>query len=156
MKFNLILFALICVIFSGCYYNKLKETVVVENTNVANRKTQAQIDAENQLLTEDPLILSEASDYKSFPCNGREIEILKEATSSTFNVSGECKKITVDGVANNVTVEKVGEIVVRGTSNKVTYSEGLEGKKPKIDKTGISNSVDSSKAVKEKKVAESK
>jgi hypothetical protein len=156
MKFNLILLVLICVFFAGCYYNKLKEVVVEENTNAANRKTQAQIDAENRLLTEDPLIFSEASDYKSFPCNGREIEIVKEATSNTFKISGECKKLTVDGVANNVTVEKVGEIVVRGTSNKVTYGEGLEGKKPKIDKTGISNTVDSLKTVNEKKKAETK
>lgn len=156
MKFNLILFALIGVLFSGCNYNKLREVVVEENTNVANRKTQEQIEAENRLLTEDPLILSETSDYKSFPCNGREIEILKDAISNTFKISGECKKITVDGVANNVTVEKVGEIVVRGTSNKVTYGEGLEGKKPKIGKTGISNSVESLKAVNEKKVRESK
>lgn len=156
MKLNLISLVLICVAFSGCYYNKLKETVVVENTNTANQKTQAQIDAENRLLTEDPLLLSEASDFKSFPCNGREIEILKEATSNTFKISGECKKITVDGVANNVTVEKAGEIVVRGTSNKVIYGEGLEGKKPKIDKTGISNSVETLKEVNKKKEAESK
>lgn len=156
MKFNLIILVLLCMILSGCYYNKLKETVVEENTNTANRKTQEQIDAEQRLLTEDPLILSVTNDIKTIPCNNREIEILKEATSNTFNFTGECKKITVTGVSNKVTVDKVGEIIVNGTSNDVFYGDGIDGKKPKITKTGISNSVDSLKAVNGKKEADSK
>jgi hypothetical protein len=64
--------------------------------------------------------------------------------------------VTVDGVSNEVKVEKVGEIVVKGTSNKVAYGEGLGGKKPKISKSGTSTSVDSLKALEEKKQVESK
>jgi hypothetical protein len=156
MKFSLILLILICVFFSGCYYNKLKETVVVENTNAGIQKTQEQIDAENRLLTEDPLILSSTSDLKTIPCNNREIEITNDATSNNFRLTGECKKVTVDGVANDVKVEKVAEIIVKGTSNKVSYGEGVDGKKPKITKTGISTSVDSMPSLKEKKEAEIK
>jgi hypothetical protein len=155
MKSKLLFFLVFGLFLSGCNYNKLREVVVEENTNVANQKSQEQIDAENRLFNDDPLILSSTSDYKAIPCNNREIEITREATSNNFKLTGECKKISVDGVSNDVTVEKVGEIIVKGTSNKVIYGEGIDGKKPKITKTGVSNAVDS-RSVKEKKEAENK
>jgi hypothetical protein len=46
----------------------------------------------------------------------------------------------VDGVANEVSVEKVGQIVVRGISNKVIYESGIGGGKPKISVSGTSTS----------------
>lgn len=156
MKLWLILFVSLGLFFSGCNYNMPRE-VVVENTNDSKpQKDPAVIEAEKRLLTDDPLVFSETSDFKMIPCNGREIEITEDATTSTYKLTGECKKITVDGVSNKVTVEKVGEIIVNGTSNAVIYGEGIDGKKPKITKTGVSTSVDSMQAVKKKQEAESK
>lgn len=156
MKFNLILLVLICVFISGCNYNMPRE-IVVENTNDAKpQKDPSVVEAEKRLLTDDPLILSETSDYKTIPCNGREIEVSEDATASSYKLTGECKKITVAGVSNKVTVDKVGEIVVSGSSNKVIYGEGIDGKKPKITKTGASTSVDSMEAVNKKKETENK
>lgn len=152
----MILFVYLVLFFSGCNYNMPRE-VVVENTNDSTpQKDPAVIEAEKRLLTDDPLILSDTGDFKAIPCNNREIEITEDTTSSTYKLAGECKKITVDGVSNRVTVEKVGEIIVNGTSNSVIYGEGIDGKIPKITKTGISTSVDSMQAVNKKKEAESK
>lgn len=151
---SFLIFLAVSLIFTACNYNIPKAPVVEENTNTGIQKTQGQLDEEKRLLTEDPLILSNTSEFKTIPCNGREIEILKDATSNTFKLTGECKKITVDGVSNEITVDKVGEIVVTGTSNKVIYGEGIDGKKPKISKSGISTSVDSMQTLKDKKEKE--
>lgn len=156
MKFNLIWLVLICAFFSGCNYNMPRE-IVVENTNDSKpERDPAIVEAEQRLLTDDPLILGETSDFKTIPCNGREIEVSEDATASTYKLTGECKKITVDGVSNKVTVEKVGEIVVKGTSNALIYNEGIDGKKPKITKTGVSTSVNSMQDVKKKQEAENR
>lgn len=151
MKFYLLLLVLVCLFFSGCNYNVPQNPVVEENANTKPQKSEAQLEAERKLLTDDPLILSEVSDYKTIPCNNREIEISEDATSSSYKLTGECKKVTVAGVSNKVTVDKVGEIVVSGSSNKVIYGEGSDGKKPKITKSGVSTSVDSAKSLNEKK-----
>lgn len=150
MKSYLFLLTFACLFFIGCNYNIPQNPVVEENTNTKPQKSEAQLEAEKRLLTEDPLILSEVSDFQTIPCNNREIEITEDATASNYKLTGECKKITVAGVSNKVTVDKVGEIVVSGSSNKVVYGEGLDGKKPKITKTGISTSVDSAESLKGK------
>lgn len=155
MRFQLILFIYLVLFFSGCNYNMPRE-VVVENTNEKPQRDPAIVEAEKKLLTDDPLLLSETSDFKTIPCNGREIEVSEDATASTYKLTGECKKVTVDGVSNKVTVEKVSEIIVKGTSNAVIYGEGIDGKKPKITKTGVSTSVSSMQDVKKKQEAENK
>lgn len=100
------------------------------------------------------LVLSGTSESRSIPCSGREVEVEEAATASKYTLTGECKKVTVDGVSNEVEVEKVGEIVVKGTSNKVVYGEGIGGKAPKITKSGVSTSADSKKALEEKRAKE--
>ena len=150
MKLYLLLSILVCLFFIGCNDNIPQNSVLKESTNTENQKSEAQLAEEKRLLTENPLIFSETSESKTIPCNNREIEVSEDATASNYKLTGECKKVTVAGVSNKVTVEKVGEIIVSGSSNKVIYGEGLEGKKPKITKTGISTSVDSEKDLKEK------
>jgi hypothetical protein len=105
--------------------------------------------------TQTPLILTDSNESSTYPCNGREIQIDESTTAKNYFLTGECKKLTVDGVSNTVNVEKVGEIVVKGTSNKVVYGDGLSGKKPKITKSGVSTAVDSKKSFEEKKEKQS-
>lgn len=155
MKFLPIIFIYIVLVFSGCNYNMPRE-VVVENTNEKPQRDPAFVEAEKRLLTDDPLILSEGSDYKTIPCNGREIEVTDDVTASTYKLQGECKKITIAGVSNKVTVDKVGEIIVNGTSISVIYGEGINGKTPKITKSGASTEVLSLKASLEKQKSKSK
>lgn len=103
------------------------------------------------------LILSGTGEAATHPCGGREVEVKETATSSTYTLTGECKKLTVDGVSNKIKVDKVGEISAAGVSNIVTYGEGIGGKKPKItiSKSGTSLTVES-KAEAEKKESEAK
>ena len=150
-------------VLSGCNY-KLREPVrtsgnsnTAESANNKGDYTKPGNTVSDQVKTVDgKLVLSSTGASATYPCNGGEVEIGEEATANTLTITGECKKLVVNGVSNSVFVEKVGEIVVTGTSNKVIYGEGIGGKQPKISKSGVSTSVESKKAAEEKKRSENK
>lgn len=170
MKLKLLLFLIGGLICSACG-NQSPETKPAQNS--ANSGTQTSQNSKNQSNQADKnagatnanqengnndgekLILTGTSQSASYPCNGREVEIDADTTTGKYTLTGECRKLTVDGVSNSVRVEKVGEIVVKGVSNKVIYVEGIDGKKPKITNTGSSTSAES-KAEAEKKASQAK
>lgn len=151
MKQTAFIILILVFMFTGCNY-KLREPVKTPaNTNTAeiseksdSANTNKSIVTSREVETAEggKLILSGTSESTSYPCNGREVEIEEAATANTLTLTGECRKLTVNGVSNKVFVEKVGEIVVTGVSNKVLYGGGIGGKKPKISKTGASTSVE--------------
>lgn len=165
MKINLIFATLLCLIFSGCDYEFKKapeanEKAVTSEVQSNQNESASNDEATNSNLTNNPiesknsnsktsktqtakLVLNSTAETATIPCEGREVEFEENATANSYTLTGECKKLSVDGVSNKVTVEKVGEISVKGISNKVIYGEGLDGKKPKITKSGTSTSVDS-------------
>ncbi len=111
-----------------------------KNAGAANSKMA------NGNTSETKLVLIGSGESTTYSCNGREVEIEESATAISYTFTGECKKITVDGVSVTVNVEKVGEIVVKGVSNKVIYGEGIGGKKPKITKSGTSTSAETNRS----------
>lgn len=174
MKLKAIIFLLGALLWTACGYELPKTTNGADNSansaalanqntktqsNDAGHAEQANKNAEtaNSKIGkgEAKLILSNSGEAATYPCNGGEVEIDESVTASNYSLTGECKKLTVDGVSVTVNVEKVGEIVVKGTSNKVVYGEGIGGKKPKITKSGVSTAVDSRKSSEEKKAKES-
>lgn len=168
MKLKLFVFLSVMLFISGCNYEFTETPQKVENTNsVEKEKEDILKPAEDTKTTADnsisenkngveenaantdeggTLFLDGSSEVFAFPCNGREVEV--GGTANIVNLSGECKKLIVAGVSNKVNVEKVGEINVDGVSNKVTYVEGMDGKKPKISKKGTSTSVDKKEDIK--------
>lgn len=166
MKLKVFIILTLGFVLSGCNY-KLREpakTSANANAASANNKDDYSADTAKSGNTasgvdetiDGKLVLSSTGASASHPCKGREVEIGEEATANTLTLTGECKKLIVGGVSNSVFVEKVGEIVVAGTSNKVIYGEGIGGKQPKISKSGVSTSVESKKSAEEKKRAENK
>ena len=123
------------------------------NAEQANKSAAANFKTADGNTVETKLVLIGSGESTTYPCNGREVEIEESATAISYTFTGECKKITVDGVSVTVNVEKVGEIVIKGVSNKVVYGEGIGGKKPKITKSGTSTSAET-KAEWEKKKSE--
>lgn len=163
MKLKLLFFLIGGLFWSGCGYElpKTPETnsAVQTNQNAKNQsnETKVGINAETADKKDgEKLILSGTGETSTYPCNGREVEIEEAATANNYTLTGECKKLTVAGVSNKITIEKVGEIVASGISNKVTYGEGIGGKQPKISKSGTSTTVESIKSQEEKKQAENK
>lgn len=91
------------------------------------------------------LLLADTGKFETIACNQRDVELDAESTANTYTLTGECKTLVVDGVSNKVFVEKVGEIEVKGISNKVYYKSGIDGEKPKIKKEGTSTIVEQEK-----------
>jgi Protein of unknown function (DUF3060) len=161
MKSKLLIFFIGGLICSACNYKPLDTK---PEANAANSQTQTNQNSKNQSNQQEngnnddggKLVLTGTSKSASYPCNGREVEIDADTTAGKYTFTGECKKLVVDGVASTVWVEKVGEIVVKGVSNKVIYGEGIGGKKPKITKTEATTATVQSKAEAEKKESQAK
>lgn len=147
MKTKILSFIIIGLLLSACDNGKQN---AVNNANVNTNAAAAKPPIDSSV----PLLLSGTNEFSKIPCGGRVVEIDETATANDYTLTGECKKITVDGVSNEINVEKVGEIVVKGSSNKVIYTEGLDDKKPKITNSGVSSVIDSKKSLEDKKAKE--
>ncbi len=152
MKLKVLIFIINALFLSGCGYELPKtadnSTNSQTNGNAKNQSNETKelvnaekVDINGATITKEgnegdgaKLVLSGTGESATYPCKDREIEVEESATASRYTLTGECKKLVVVGVSNIINVEKVGEIVVSGTSNKVFYSEGLNGRKPKIKK----------------------
>lgn len=167
MNFKLVFFFILALFLAGCDYQFREKVQTEDNKNQTNQNSNNQTSSTNstsnagnsatkETSSNEPLILTGTGENTTFPCNGREVEVVADSTANNYKFTGECKKLTVDGVSNKIIVEKVGEISVKGTSNKVTYTDGLDGKKPKITKSGVSTEVISQKETEAKQKAESK
>ena len=164
MKSQLLVLLTAGLLLSACDYKFSETPQNAENVNASTAQTNQNANnqsnenkaanSKEEISSDTPLILSGTSENTTFPCGGREVEVTTDSTANNYILTGECKKLTVDGVSNTIKVEKVGEISVTGVSNKVIYGEGLNGKKPKIKKSGTSTSVDSLKSLEEKKNSE--
>jgi outer membrane lipopolysaccharide assembly protein LptE/RlpB len=175
MKLKAIVFLLGALLLSACGYELPKagntadtstNSAVLTNQNT-NNQSNSLVNAEqvnknagatnsktaNGNTGETKLVLIGSGESTTYPCNGREVEIEETATAISYTFTGECKKITVNGVSVTANVDRVGEIVVTGVSNKVIYGEGIGGKKPKITKSGTSTFAET-KAEAEKRKSE--
>lgn len=163
------------IVLSGCNYQfretpKSSANAKTAESNSKNSETNNKTDypSANQMNGGNPssekdqpveggnLTLSDVGKTATFPCQGREIEIIEEATANSYTFTGECPKLVVNGVSNKIFVEKVGEVIVSGISNKITYGEGIGGKKPKITKSGTHTDVYQKGSAEEKKAIEAK
>jgi len=155
MKSKILTFFIGSIFLLGCGGDEPANTNVNLNANIANANTNANANAADALP--EKLFVSGVGVTLIEDCKGREIEFDEDSTGNDYTFRGECKNLTVNGVANKVSVEKVGEITVAGVSNKVVYVSGLDGKKPKINKSGKDTSVDTKEiAEKNKKQKEQK
>ena len=175
LKLKLSFFFVFCIFASGCGYELPEKPIVDENaattnqtankqnapangqngeTPAGNSQVAANANAKNNGPGGGTLVLSATAENATYPCNQGSVEIDESATANDYKFTGECKKITVKGVSNKIFVEKVGEIEVSGISNKISYGEGIDGKKPKIKTSGKSTVVETKKEQDERKAAE--
>ncbi|MBI2565705.1 MAG: DUF3060 domain-containing protein [Candidatus Schekmanbacteria bacterium] len=71
--------------------------------------------------------------------HARAIEL--SGSGQALELKGECERLEVSGTNNTVTAEALGAIEVSGVANKVAYKKGLAEKLPKIEQSGLNNSV---------------
>jgi hypothetical protein len=76
---------------------------------------------------------------ETIECDGSVVTITGESNKLTF--IGECTALEITGSKNEIWVENVGSIEIRGMSNEVVWSEGIGGKPPKVDDNGARNKI---------------
>jgi hypothetical protein len=68
-------------------------------------------------------------------------EVNISGSDNDITLTGECKRVSVNGSTNKVTVEAVATIDVTGSENQITWKRAVGAKKPKVNRTGHNNKV---------------
>jgi hypothetical protein len=72
-------------------------------------------------------------------CRGEDVQV--NGSSAELILLGECPDVQVNGMSNTVKIELAKNIQVNGMSNKVIWEQSLVGAKPRIQTSGVGNSV---------------
>lgn len=76
---------------------------------------------------------------RALKCNGDAVTV--SGDSNRLTLTGNCTQVVVNGNKNVVSVVAVGQIVVNGKQNTVTWSKSLKGAKPMLRVTGTANKI---------------
>ena len=76
---------------------------------------------------------------RTMKCSGDAVTV--GGNSNKLTLTGNCTQVVVSGNKNVVTVVAVGQIVVNGKQNTVTWSKSLKGAKPLTRITGTGNKI---------------
>ncbi|HEX6356626.1 DUF3060 domain-containing protein [Actinophytocola sp.] len=79
--------------------------------------------------------IDESGVTRTVDCAGQDVVVNGSANELTF--TGTCASVTVAGSSNEVRIADTGEIVVNGSVNRITWSEG----DPKTEDNGQGNSI---------------
>lgn len=76
---------------------------------------------------------------RTMSCNGRTVNIRGEG--GRVKLLGNCPLVSITGSRNTVSVERLGQVNVRGSANVITYSAALRGGRIAQSLSGSGNSV---------------
>jgi hypothetical protein len=96
----------------------------------------------SQSVTIDVPILNQtliASNNQTLSLNGDGKPRVITGDNNKVQIHGDCSSLKVIGKDNTVAVERVGEIQMVGSSNRVTYVHALNGETPSIANIGQDN-----------------
>ena len=68
-------------------------------------------------------------------------EVNISGSDNDITLTGECKRVSVNGSTNKVKVEAVAAIDVTGSDNQIIWKRAVGAKKPKVNRTGHNNKV---------------
>lgn len=66
------------------------------------------------------------------------VDVMGSGNEVTIEIS---TKVSVTGSGNKVHVDAADRISLTGSSNQLTWKKGIKGKKPKVSRTGVGNTV---------------
>ncbi len=59
--------------------------------------------------------------------------------SNQVTLTGVCENVTVEGKSNTVHIATLGRLTLAGSSNRVYWKDGIDGRMPTIDRSGTDN-----------------
>ena len=89
--------------------------------------------------TGDAVLIDESGATVTHACDGGAVTII--SGDSNVTLTGDCSTVTVTGGGNTVSVDRVGEIVVSGANNDVSWGAALDGTIPAITDTSVGNTI---------------
>ncbi|UQN09941.1 DUF3060 domain-containing protein [Deinococcus sp. QL22] len=102
------------------------------STHAAAQSATMTVPGMGQMLAGD-------NSVRALKCNGNAMTV--GGNSNKVTLTGNCTQVVVNGNKNGITVVAVGQIVVNGKQNTVTWSKSLKGAKPLTRITGTGNKI---------------
>ena len=76
---------------------------------------------------------------RSVTCNRGRVTV--EGQDNQVVMRGPCERVAIKGSGHQVWIEEVGSLSVQGTGQDVQWVRGLDGKAPKVVKSGSGHTV---------------
>ncbi|AZI44760.1 DUF3060 domain-containing protein (plasmid) [Deinococcus psychrotolerans] len=76
---------------------------------------------------------------RTLRCNGGNLNL--RGSGQRLTILGNCAAVNITGSRNVLSVERVGQISIQGSSNRVTWKAALSGAKPLLRVSGTGNTV---------------
>lgn len=93
----------------------------------------------------DPIVIEGLGQTLTRGCESRPVQV--RGTGHNILLTGQCPRVEVEGTANEVAIEAVDAIVVKGTGNEVTYQRSITvdpkdpNRYPRTESKGVGNSI---------------
>ena len=111
-----------------------------EELGGADVETEDEQGATGQQQAGATLDISGSDSQETHRCSPK-TEVNISGSDNDITLTGECKKVSVNGSTNKVQVEAVAAIEVTGSENQITWKRAVGAKKPKVTRTGHDNKV---------------
>ncbi|TSA87518.1 DUF3060 domain-containing protein [Deinococcus detaillensis] len=76
---------------------------------------------------------------RTLRCNGGNLNL--RGSGQRLTILGNCAAVNITGSRNVLSVERVGQISIQGSGNRVTWKAALSGAKPLLRVSGTGNTV---------------
>lgn len=116
--------------------------IQTDGVNISGKGVTVEGEAEEGAAPADgkPFAVTGNSKVVKYTCPAKG-EVQVSGNSHIVTLDGECAKVSVSGNSHVVNVDGVAKLSVSGNNNKVTWVRGVDGKDPKVSKSGNMNSV---------------
>jgi hypothetical protein len=82
-------------------------------------------------------VVEGASKKVTVPCGKGGVRVA--GLSNQVTLTGVCENVTVEGKSNTVHIATLGRLTLAGSSNRVYWKDGIDGRMPRIDRSGTDN-----------------
>ncbi len=88
---------------------------------------------------DEKISISGVREETTTECDGKTVTV--SGTSNIVTLIGNCPRVIVSGVSNQISIEKTDRITVSGSGNNITYKSAIKAKYARISKSGVNNKV---------------
>lgn len=84
-------------------------------------------------------VVSGTGERRSVTCNRGRVTV--EGRDNQVVMRGPCERVAIKGSGHKVVIEEVGSLSIQGSGQDVQWVRGLDGKDPKVTRSGSGHTV---------------